>query len=78
MWFLLFQLVQYLLVCNIANLEVLLDELAMLVADSTFAIWHPSIAGVIGLAYIAVDARPAFLAIALLLAPSWRAVLSVW
>ena len=53
---LLLQLVENLLVGDVADLEVLLDQLAVLVADSAFAIRHHGVAGIVGLADIAVDA----------------------
>lgn len=64
------QLVQDLLVCDVADLEVLLDQLSILVAYATFAFGHHGVAGVIRLAHIAVNARPTIVAPALLLSAS--------
>jgi hypothetical protein len=54
--FLVLECVEDLPVGDVADLEVLLDQLAVLVADSAFAIRHHGVAGIVGLADIAVDA----------------------
>jgi hypothetical protein len=54
--FLLLQRVEDLPVRDVADLEVLFDQLAILVAHSALPIRHHSIAGVVCLAYVAVDA----------------------
>lgn len=77
LWLLVFQLVENLPVRDVADLEVLLDQLAVLVAHAALAVGHQSIAGTVGLADIAVDARPAFAALALSVASSWRPVLAI-
>jgi hypothetical protein len=68
---LLLQGIQDLSVRDVADLEVLLDQLPILVAHSAFLIWHHSIAGIVRLANIAVDAGPALRAFTLLRASSW-------
>lgn len=62
------QLIQDLLVRDIADLEVLFDQLPVLVADATLAFRHHGVTSVICLTDIAVDATPAFVALAFLLA----------
>lgn len=57
--FLLLQRVEDLSVGDVADLEVLLDQLAVLVADTALSIRHHGVAGIVGLADVAVDARPA-------------------
>jgi hypothetical protein len=64
------QLVQDLLVRDVTDLEVFLDQSAILVADAAFAFRHHGVAGVIRLAYIAVDASPAVITLAFLLTSS--------
>jgi hypothetical protein len=72
------ELIEDLPVCNVAHLEVLLDELAVLVANTTLAVWHHGVACVVRFADIAIDACPTIATLALLLAASWCAILSVW
>jgi hypothetical protein len=67
---LLLQLIQDLLVRDVADLEVLLHQLPILVADATFAFRHHSVTSVICLTDIAIDAAPAFVTLALLLTAS--------
>ena len=57
---LLLQGIEDLSVGNVTDLEVFLDQLAVLVADSTLAIGHHGVASIVGLADVAVDARPTF------------------
>jgi hypothetical protein len=54
--FLVLELVENLPVCDVAHLKVLLDQLAVLVAHTTLSVWDHSIAGVVRLADVAVDA----------------------
>jgi hypothetical protein len=54
---------------DIAHLMVLLDDVAALVAYTSFVIWHERIACVVGLADIAVYPAPTCVALARLLAP---------
>jgi hypothetical protein len=65
------QLIQNLLVRDIADLEVLLDQLPILVADATLAFRHHSVASIVCSTDVAVDAAPALVALALFLAASW-------
>jgi hypothetical protein len=53
------------LVCNIAHLIVLMYDLSVLVANSSFAVWHQCITRLILGANIAVDARPSLFAFAI-------------
>jgi hypothetical protein len=54
--FLVFQRVEDLPVGDVADLEVLLDQLTVLVADTALAVRHHGVAGIVSLADIAVDA----------------------
>jgi hypothetical protein len=74
LWLLLLQLIQDLFVGDIADLEVLLDQLPILVADATFAVGHHGVAGIVCLTDIAVDAGPTIVTLAFLLAASRRPV----
>lgn len=64
LWLLVLQLIQNLSIRDIAHLVVLIHNNPLLVADTTFAFGHECIAGLIRLAYIAVDPFPAFIAFA--------------
>ena len=55
---------QDLLVRDVAHLMVLVDDLAVLVADAAIAGLHESIAGVVLGANVAVDAGPSIVAVA--------------
>lgn len=57
---LLLQSIEDLSVGNVTDLEVFLDQLAVLVADSALTIRHHGVASIVGLADVAVDTRPAF------------------
>ena len=50
------QCIEDLPVRDVAYLEVLLDQLAILVAHTALAIWHHSITSVVRRAHVAVDA----------------------
>lgn len=67
------ELVEDLPVGDVAHLVVLLDQLALLEADATLALGHHGVAGLVGLADIAVDASPAVFAVARV-ATSWSPV----
>ena len=71
LWLLLFQLVQYLLVRNITNLEVFFDQLSILVTNATLTLRHHGITSIICLANIAVDASPTVVTLTLSLAAAW-------
>lgn len=71
------ELVEDLPVGDVTHLEVLLDQLAVLVAHSALAIGHQRVAGVVGLADIAVDAGPTVLALALCFGPAWCSFFAV-
>lgn len=49
-------------VCNIAHLVVVADDIAHLVADTSFVVLHQRVAGLVLGADIAVDACPAIVA----------------
>ena len=68
------ELVEDLLVRDVADLVVLLDEGAVGVADATLLLGHHGVARVVRLAHVAVDALPAVLALARLLPAAGRAV----
>lgn len=53
-----------LLVGNVAHLVILVDDLAVLVADAAIARFHESIAGIVLGANVAVDAGPSVVAVA--------------
>ena len=73
------QLIQYLAIRDVADLEVLVHDHAFSKADSfvSHPSWHQWNAGLICLAYVAVDAFPAFLAIALLALPGLAIVVAI-
>jgi hypothetical protein len=77
LWFLLLERISDLSVRDVADLVVFVHKLSLLVANTTFFLRHQSIASLIGLANIAVDAFPSFSALALLLAPSWFSIASI-
>lgn len=62
---------------DVADLEVLLDQLASLVAHSALVVWHHGVASIVGLTDITVDARPAFFALAFPCTASWGPVLAI-
>lgn len=61
---LLLQLLQDLLVCNVALLVIFMHNQPSLIANTAYTVWHERIASVIILADIAVDAFPTRLAVA--------------
>jgi uncharacterized membrane protein len=52
---------------HIAHLIVLLDNIAALITNATFALWHQCITYLIGFADIAIDTSPAFVTLAVLI-----------
>jgi hypothetical protein len=76
LWLLLLQQVQDFPVRDIAYLIIFLDNLALFVANTALFIRHHSIACFIGLANIAVDAFPTFIAIAVFIG-SWKSGLAI-
>lgn len=80
--FLFLKLIEDLAVRDIADLVVLLDELALLEANATFShtvlvLGHHSVTRLIGGAYIAVDAFPAIFTLTSLIPTSGSSVASV-
>jgi hypothetical protein len=57
------ELLQDHMIGHITHLEILLDRDTLFVTHTSFAFGHHSIAGIIGVADIAVDALPARLAL---------------
>jgi len=52
-------------ICNVAHLVILIDHLAILIADSSFlAFWHHGITGLVTGTHIAVDACPTIFTVA--------------
>lgn len=76
--FLVLELIEDLPVGDIAHLEVLLDQLAFLVAHAALPIGHHSIASVVCFADVAVETRPAVSTLAIPVASSWCSVLALW
>ena len=64
LWFLVFELIDDLAVRHIAHLVVLFDQLGFLEAHAPSLLRHECIAGLIRLADIAVEPRPALIAFA--------------
>ena len=71
------ELVEDLPVGDVAHLVVLVDQLALLEADTALALGHHGIAGLVGLADVAVDAAPAVLALARVAVPGRSVLVAV-
>jgi len=73
---LVFESVQDLAIRDVTYLVILLLHDSLPVTDAIFALGHQSVTGIVGLAHITVDARPAVLALAAV-AFSWQSVLAI-
>lgn len=67
LWLLSIQNLNDLPIRHVAHLVVLLDNVAALITNATFAFRHQCITCLIGFADIAVDTGPAFVALAVLI-----------
>lgn len=65
LWPLLAEQVRDLLICNIAYLVVVVDDLAICIADAAISSLHESVASLVFCTYVAVDSSPAIVAFAL-------------
>lgn len=76
LWNFLFQKISNLPVCNLADLVILLDNFSILVAHTASALWHQCVASFVGLADVAIDSTPSFVALAVLVCSKWT-ILSI-
>lgn len=71
------ELVEDFPVGDVTHLVVLVDQLAFLETDAALALGHHGIAGLVGLADVAVDATPAILALASVTGPRGSVAIAI-